>query len=238
MDYELRLQHFYQGVLKPGMVAIDVGAHLGRHAFEMLGCVGPRGRVLMFEPIPDLYHKLVASVNEQYPHLGNSAVYPYALSNAKGTTEFCLAMDAMAYSGLKERQYDCPTRIQKISVEVRCLDDFTETLQQLDYIKIDTEGAEWNVIQGAQQSITRYKPIISFEFGQNSYAPYNVSPAQVFDFFVSKNYSIVDILGNTLDHLEFTESSVRQQLWDYIAVPNERSDCKSYLRHSTDSVDK
>lgn len=43
MDFEKKLQRFYENVLGSGMTAIDVGAHAGRHAYEMARLVAPMG---------------------------------------------------------------------------------------------------------------------------------------------------------------------------------------------------
>lgn len=227
MDYELRLQHFYEHFLVAGMHSVDVGAHVGRHGLEILRLVGPSGRVLLFEPLPDLYAKLRTTI-QSARRGANVEVLPYALSDETGATEFCVALDALAYSGMRERRYDSETQVVRITVEVRRLDDIISDWPRLDYIKIDTEGAEWNVIKGAAQSIERFRPVISFEFGESSYAAYDVSPASVYDFFAERQYVIFDILGKQLEKDAFIESSRHQAVWDYIALPIE---CQALGKH-------
>jgi FkbM family methyltransferase len=228
MDFESRLQRFYEQFLAAGMYCADVGAHVGRHGLEMLRLVGPSGRVLLFEPLPDLYTKLKTILQSEHP-VSDVEVFPYALSDETGETEFCVAVDALAYSGIKERRYDSETQVVRINVEVRRLDDIIGDWPRLDYIKIDTEGAEWNVIKGAAHSIERFRPVISFEFGESSYAVYGVSPGAVYDFFVANKYLIFDILGRQLERHAFVESSKHQAVWDYIALPNERRSLGSNL---------
>ncbi len=219
IDYEQKLQSFYESFLAPGMVAADVGAHAGRHAFEMARLVGPQGRVHMFEPLPQMQAHLREKVAAD-PLLGRVTIlYPYALSNVGGVTEFCVATDALAYSGIRERHYDSPTGVERIRVEVRRLDDVLASVPALDYIKIDTEGAEWDVLQGAAQLIARFRPVVTFEFGENSYAAYGVDPARVHAFFVANGYLVFDILGRELGQPAFVDSSRRQEVWDYAAVP-------------------
>ena len=142
------LQRFYESVLKSGMNAIDVGAHVGRHALEMVRLVGPSGHVYAYEPIPSLYESLKTQSNRE--ELKNVLkVYPYALSNSEGIIDFCLAVDTPWFSGILERVYDEPTRVEHIYVESHKLDEIIDASLPVSYIKIDTEGAEWNVIQGA-----------------------------------------------------------------------------------------
>ena len=223
MDFEARLQIFYESILKHGMNAIDVGAHAGRHAFEMARLVGSEGSVYAYEPIPSLFETLKAASIERSDLKNVLKVYPYALSNSEGVIDFCLAVDAPGYSGIRERVYDTPTRIEHISVESRKLDDLLDTALPIRYIKIDTEGAEWNVIQGASELIKRCNPYVSFEFGESSYRSYGVDPREVFDFFSSINYRLFDINGKEMSREEFSDSSVQQSVWDYIASPEEKA---------------
>ncbi|MBN8923488.1 MAG: hypothetical protein BGP10_05755 [Rhodanobacter sp. 68-29] len=234
MDYEARLQRFYEQILAPGMCVVDVGAHIGRHGFEMLRLIEPHGRILLFEPLPNLFAQLDNAARSRYAGR-NVQVLPYALSNQEGTSEFCIALDALAYSGIKERHYDTETRVSRITVEVRRLDDFVQDWPRLDYIKIDTEGAEWNVLQGSLRSIERFRPTVSFEFGENSYSAYDVSPGAVHDFFMSARYIVLDILGNELDKASFIESSRHQAVWDYVALPEERRSQASLLSGHADN---
>jgi len=222
MDFEARVQSVYEGFLRPGMGAIDVGAHEGRHGFRMIERVAVSGYVMMFEPLPILFAALTSKVQADQALRCCAEVLPFALSNTTGNTEFCVAHDAPGYSGLRERRYDVPTRVQRINVEVRRLDEVAASMGRIDYIKIDTEGAEWNVIQGGSRLIERHRPIITFEFGENSYSIFNVNPADVFGFFAKQSFLVFDIFGRKLDEESFRSSSIRQEVWDYIAVPTEK----------------
>ena len=222
MDFEAEVQRIYESILRPGMGAVDVGAHVGRHGLEMLRCVAPSGRVVMFEPIPALFQALASEMRQSADWQQLAEVHPFALSDAVGETEFCIAVDAPGFSGIRERRYDVPTRVEKIRVEMRRLDDVVRHWVRVDYIKIDTEGAEWNVIKGASDTIDLHRPIVTFEFGANSFSAFNVDPVDVFDFFDARSYDILDILGRRLERAAFNASAFRQEVWDYIAVPKEK----------------
>jgi FkbM family methyltransferase len=228
VDFEAKLQRFYEHFLTPGMFVVDVGAHLGRHGLEMLRLVEPGGRALLCEPLPDLYANLKGRIESECGG-SNVEVVPYALSDEEGASEFCVAVDALAYSGIRERHYDSETRVVHITVELRRMDNIIANWPRLDYIKIDTEGAEWNVIKGAAGSIQRCRPVVSFEFGESSYAAYGVSPGEVHDFFLANRYSIFDILGRELARESFEESSRHQAVWDYLAIPNEKKSLAAAL---------
>jgi FkbM family methyltransferase len=223
MDYEAKVQQVYEAILRPGMGGIDVGAHVGRHSLEMVRCVAPGGYVMMFEPLPDQFAALQSCIQADLTLSKHAEVHPFALSDVSGQTEFCVAVDAPGYSGIRERRYDVPTRVKRITVPLARLDDVAGHMKRVDYIKIDTEGAEWNVLKGAPRTLDRHRPVVTFEFGENSYSAFNVDPAEVFQFFALKSFTVLDILGRQLDQEAFCSSSIRQNVWDYIAVPNEKA---------------
>jgi FkbM family methyltransferase len=221
-DFEALLETFYRGFLRSGNVCIDIGAHEGRHMNPMLECIGSSGRMLAFEPIPALASKLAATIVERGLE-ASVTIHQVALADASGTSTFVIATDAPAYSGLLERVYDVPTGTQKIEVTLAKLDEVFSGEDRLDYIKIDAEGAEWSILKGARKVLDRYRPVVSFEFGEASYRNYGVVPEEVHDYFSSLGYQVFDIKGRELDREAFSTSSVRQEVWDYIALGRERS---------------
>ena len=60
--YERSHQSFLAGKIRPGMVVYDVGAHIGQYALFFAKRVGPGGRVLSFEPNPDIFEQLKRNV--------------------------------------------------------------------------------------------------------------------------------------------------------------------------------
>jgi len=230
MDFEARLEQFYSTIVRPGSTCVDVGAHEGRHAIPLARLVGTAGKILAFEPLPK-QNKTLHGLVEREGLAGTVSIFPYALSTTEGQTTFVVAEDAPAYSGLLERVYDSPTRLSRIDVQVRRLDSVLQgTITALNYMKIDTEGAEWLVIQGASELIAAFRPTITFEFGLSSYKNYEVDPLVVHAYFLSQNYVVFDILGRELDAESFASSSVRQEVWDYVAIPSERKGEADALR--------
>src|SRR5262249_16958338 len=117
-DFESLLQEFYEALLLPGDICVDVGAHVGRHTLPSARRVGRGAEVDGFEPIPfcvealrELARKAPAPVS----------VYPLALSDYEGQSDFILAANLPEYSGLKERVYDQPVEKRHLTVEVRRL---------------------------------------------------------------------------------------------------------------------
>src|SRR5947208_2926539 len=133
-NYEVIVQETYEAILRDGDFAVDVGAHHGRHTIAMAECVFPRGKVMAFEPLPQCREYLGQVIDDYRPELAECVeTMPFALSDHDGETEFVVARDALAYSGLKTRRYDWPTRLTRIPVQVRTLDDMCMALPSLRF---------------------------------------------------------------------------------------------------------
>lgn len=99
--------------------------------------------------------------------------------------------NAPAYSGILKRDYkiDNP-EVEEIKVPLKTLDNLIPNDTKIDFIKIDVEGGEFNVIKGAKNLLLNNKPIIIFEFGLGASNFYNSSPENLFDYLNKLNYKI------------------------------------------------
>lgn len=215
MDYEAAVEDFYTSILRPGDLAVDCGAHVGRHTEPMQRLVGSTGHIFAFEPLPEMFSKLGA----KFGGSANVSLYNYALGPEAGTSSFVFVCDSPGYSGFRERVYDeAGLRREEIVVEVRRLDQVMPN-EGIRYIKIDAEGGDLLILRGAEGLIDRSRPYITFELGDNSLINYDYSSADYFDFFAQKGYVVSSILGEQMDRDAFMESCAVQRVWDYIASP-------------------
>jgi FkbM family methyltransferase len=221
VDYELLVESMYTSLLRRGDVAVDVGAHVGRHTIPMAKRVSPSGRVLAFEPLPQCREALAGSLARLPSHVGSVvAVFPHALSDFRGEADLLVVENALGYSGLRRRDYDFSTDVHTIRVPVTTLDAALDTAS-LRYLKIDAEGGELDVLRGAVHCLDRFRPLVSFEFGMNSCAPYGVAPLDMARFWHDRGYAVYAITGDSLDADAFALSARAQRIWDYVAVPAE-----------------
>ena len=166
---------------------VDIGAHKGEflHYFTKQA---PQGKHLAFEPIPQLYTDLKN-------RWGNRVeIYPFALSDTTGKSEFQWVKNDPAYSGLKRRKYAISNpEIETINVEMKRLDDFKKPDKPIRFIKIDVEGAEFLVLKGATEILKKDRPFVLFEFGLGASDYYQNTPKKLFQFFDGLDYALFNL---------------------------------------------
>lgn len=232
-EYEKLLEHTYRQFLRPGDSVIDIGAHAGRHLRPLLDIIGDRGRALAFEPLPFAFKRL----SQELPRR-NLELFNMALSDKVGEFEFTHAEGTPEESGLLQRTYNDPAaaRPKKIKVLVDKLDRFTKGLGSLEYIKIDIEGAEVDCLRGATETLSRFRPIVSVEYGSLAFKAYGHRAETLYDLATSSGYVLFDIFINRLESREEWVSAVDFLCWDFFMVPEEKAD--SFVELTTGAAAK
>jgi FkbM family methyltransferase len=138
---------------------LDVGANQGLFLREFRR-VAPEGRHVAYEPVPHLAAKLA----EDYPEMD---IRQRALSNWNGRSTFVHVVDPdmEGFSGLTESWVQREVRTESITVTTERLDDTLPEGWLPDFVKIDVEGAEQLVLEGAMRTFQVAKPTIAFEHG-------------------------------------------------------------------------
>jgi FkbM family methyltransferase len=154
------------GLLQPGSVAIDVGANLGEWTIPFARAVGPEGRVLAIEPAPRNAAALASTLAVNALH--HAEIVRCAVGNRDGVAEFAvpLVSSARADTGTA-RIGPASEGYEALCVPVRTLDSVAAKrgLDRLDLIKIDVEGHERRVLDGAAATLDRYRPSLVIETG-------------------------------------------------------------------------
>lgn len=146
-----------------GGVAIDVGANLGEWSVPLAKAVGSEGQVLCCEPNPMIADALSATL--RINNLTHARVIAAALSSCDG--EGHLQVDT-GNTGLSRMS----ASTAGIAITLRRLDSIVadHTLERLDFLKIDVEGHERQVIEGAAATLSRFEPALVFESGHETTA--------------------------------------------------------------------
>lgn len=231
MSFEDKLELFYSRINLSKANVIDVGAHTGRHTIPIAKIIGEAGMVFAFEPVPSI--REILCKNLQVSGLNNAIIYPFALSSQTHIAEFNFIPNLPEEGGLKRRHIynTLPDAFVKIRVPVKRLDDLIPFNMTIDFIKIDVEGGELDVLEGGLELIGRSKPVVAFECGAASFLGYHKSPESIWDIFDSRGYLVYSITGEYMDSAQkFSKASYEQKYWDYMALPLNKKEYCHYLR--------
>lgn len=152
-------------IVEPGWTAIDLGAHVGRFTTELAEMVGPNGHVVAFEPHPNnvrLIKQRVARKGLQ----GRVDVVEAAISDGAATTVRLYEgrNAASAEWNIVGIDVDGHRGRPRLEVAATSLDAFIEANKQIDFIKMDIEGAEHLAFRGMVRILAQQRPVLFTEF--------------------------------------------------------------------------
>lgn len=156
--------HFLGQILKPGMTVLDVGANEGLYTLFSARRVGAAGRVVAFEPSSRERSRLQRNVRRN--RLGNVTVVPCAVGSSEGTAALQIASGVHSgHNTLGALVHDDAPSAGVEHVPVERLDSVVDRLgiAQVDVIKIDVEGAEMHVLEGARRTLSSQRPVLMVE---------------------------------------------------------------------------
>ena len=156
--YETSLfEHF----VKKGMTIVDVGANIGYYSLLAATILDGTGKVIAFEPVPRNYDLFLKSMDEN----GFKNILPIqkALSNRNGSQE--ISLDAKDYSTSSLSEKNTPQPLTSLQVETTTLDICLkeQRVSRVDVLKIDVEGAETLVLEGATETL-KHTRLLLLEF--------------------------------------------------------------------------
>jgi FkbM family methyltransferase len=161
--YEQEEIRFVRGLLKPGDSAIDAGGHIGFFTMQMAAAVGPEGRVYAFEPLEANADLLERSIVEN-GFVGRVRFQRAAVGAATGTATLTFPVETLNSGGaylLRDGSVPLAGNLEQ-DVPLVALDEL-DVRHPVRFIKMDVEGAEPQVLRGAQRILRDDKPVILSE---------------------------------------------------------------------------
>ncbi|HHQ14902.1 MAG TPA: FkbM family methyltransferase, partial [Chromatiales bacterium] len=155
---------FLRRAILPGQRVIDIGANYGTYALSLARTVGPRGRIWAFEPASSTAALLAESIAiNDFEHV---VLEQSALSAQSGTAK--LALHGNAELNALTRSESPAGRTE--SVQVITLDKYiaARDVAAVDFIKIDAEGQELNILHGGHHFFGTQSPLVQFEIKTDS----------------------------------------------------------------------
>jgi FkbM family methyltransferase len=160
--YEPGVVQGLEKLIQPGWTAIDVGANIGYFTLLMANLVGPHGKVIAFEPLAENFK--ILKENIQLNGHANVVAENLALMSRTERIELRSATPG-AITWVASVKIDQNAAVESQSAEAVTLDEYVETngIAKVDFLKIDVEGAEASVLEGATNVLNKHKPILLIE---------------------------------------------------------------------------
>jgi FkbM family methyltransferase len=220
--FEISECSFVESLLRPGMVVLDIGAHNGLYTLLASKCVGPNGRVFAFEPSPR--ERKALRWNIRLNRCKNVVIEDLALGNGEGEDSLyvvqghetgCNSLRPPALSGITTA----------VPVRVNSLDQWltTNKVKTVDFIKLDVEGGELSVLQGAQRLLeSAPRPVILAEVQDIRTKPWDYPAREIIRHLSSKGYKWFSLTADGA----VSPLDVHAETFDgnFVAIPGERLD--------------
>jgi FkbM family methyltransferase len=229
--FEPGVHRVFRHFIKQSSTFLDIGANVGFYS-AMAAIYNPKTTVHAFEPLPAAFTYL--QENLRLNQAGKATAHKIALSDSSGETSFFFTLNPKfdfvenqltSTGSLDQDQAARTAHLREIKVTLSTLDEFVseQKLDQVDLIKMDTEATEHLVLDGARETINRFRPIILCE----------VLPGKVESEIQARiealNYVAYQILphgvqqAKTLSHANSSEN-------DFVFCPKERTELMKSLQ--------
>ncbi len=186
---EIRL---FQQHIPYGGTVINAGASLGDHAATYARLVGPEGTVLAFEPHPVTYEALARNM----AIFTNVICFNGALGEREGDQEFALEQNIGASHIFRGATPGVEEVTRK--VQVGTLDQIIPSLsKKVDFIHLDAEGMEPEILLGGRELIGRFRPVMLLEVCPGHLARYGRTEADLMSILSDAKYRVETLEGQT-----------------------------------------
>jgi FkbM family methyltransferase len=216
---------FFKKFIKPGNLAIDIGAHTGDTPIPMALAAGPSGKVLALEPNPYIYK--ILQVNCEL-NKGKTNIIPldYAATVEDGEFFYNSSEASFNNGGISDQQtnrhgkFSLATKVKGINLENYLTKNHAADLNKLALIKIDTEGYDGEVLKSIDNIISKYKPAVIFEcFGKLTKEEREL----LFESVARHGYTLYyfnDFASNTEEKRISKDDMMNWKHFDIYAIPN------------------
>jgi FkbM family methyltransferase len=209
---------FVSCFLREGMNVLDIGAHHGLYTLLASKLVGRSGKVFAFEPSPRERKRLKQHL--KLNACANVKVEDFALGSVDGLADLFVVDGEEDYcNSLRPPAVRAKTR--KVAVEISTLDGFLERerIGRVDFIKIDVEGAELEVLKGASKLLdSRERPVFLIEVYDTRTTPWGYRARDIVRFLDRHGYQLAAQQSGTWQQIEADRDVYDANL---VAVPRE-----------------
>lgn len=180
--YEARSLALLRPWVRPGTIAVDVGANIGFFALQLAAWVKPGGKVLAIEPEPANVGRLKSAAARARVE-DVVEVVPVALADR--TAEGRLKVDPLNPADHKLGAIGVPVAVTTLDTLLA-----ERGWPEVSLIKIDVQGAEARVLAGARETVTRFRPALFVEVHDRDLRVFGSSPAELLRSVGEQGYTV------------------------------------------------
>jgi FkbM family methyltransferase len=192
--FEASAEQAIANCVKPGMIAIDVGANIGYHTFALAKLAGPAGCVFAIEPTTRAFNQLKR--NAELNDFKNITFIKVGLGDKElGEVEINF-QSSYRLDGSREEG--------KERVVLTTLDSVVreQNLARVDFLKVDVDGFEGKVFRGAAETLRRCRPRMLFELTPAAMKANGDDPLELMNKLRALGYEFTTESGQPITDLE------------------------------------
>ncbi len=180
---------------EPSSLVLDIGANIGAHTMRLAQLVGPRGRVMAFEPTDFAFRKLRRNVDLNPSLSSRVETFHCFLTISDGTTvpgAIYSSWPLAADTGLHPKHLG--QEMQTELAEARSLDSMLAERadRKVQLVKLDVDGFECDVLRGATSLLRDARPIFVMELAPYVLEERGTSLDQLLSYFIPNGYLLYD----------------------------------------------
>jgi FkbM family methyltransferase len=192
VGYEPEVANVIERFVKPGHLCIDAGASVGFFTCLFSELVGPSGLVIAFEPNRESFRHLKRNINKR--GLNNVKAYHNALWKCDLPELRLFSVEEIGYTSICHYARAAYTEV----VEARALDSLLPPNEHPNFLKIDCEMSELEILYGAEKTLKAGVDCVVLEFNFHLMVQNGLSDREIRDYMAELGYDmfLINIKGD------------------------------------------
>jgi FkbM family methyltransferase len=221
----------FRTYVKPGTLVADVGANIGHHSVMLAKMVGQTGRVLAFEPQVRVHN--IMRANLALNQCDNVEAYECALGAEDADAQMLPQnYDEQEWNvgglAVAVRDGELEFRPDGLPIKIRKLDDIVGD-RDLDFVKSDAQGFDFEVMKGAVNTLRRCRPMLVCEVAPSAMKAAGSDYSDFYAFLHDLGYELYDPDAPSPGQEPRIWSGRNDEEWDILAIHRDRDDHKERM---------
>lgn len=184
--FEVNDTQYLKKIIKNNWNIIDIGANIGYYTM-LFSKFSPNGKIFAVEPVD--YHQNMIELSSWSNSFSNIKICKNIISDKDEMLDFCISEDGAFSSMIDTNRVRTERKVKIQSLTLDTFLEFEKINEDIDFLKIDAEGAEKLILLGGENSFkTKKIKIIMIEMYDKNYTVYNTSCDEIDSIFKKYGY--------------------------------------------------